>query len=467
MDAAAATAAAKAAASGTLIVQSKRSRGGRRRGRKDDVADEMKEDRELAQKVQEKLQSKIDAEAALEKTKQQAEERALHEAEKHAAKLQLEIEKEKTKVLGIFENEVQRFNEVVRKAIAKFDKAAKFADRDKITLEIGKLNKLDNETDLLFKELGNVSERKSRKPKQKEDKNKNKNKKKVKEQAAVGESGVGNNSRPSSSSSSKKGPKLDKNIRKVLQTLLPQFVKDCLKISKKRMKAYVLTSKHVRDVISACGERGLIEEILDRKFKLYKIALYERREAGGEKDYSKNVPVSKDELVGLAGGYPVCTAARQGQHNVLKHLLEMLGGDSANGLDSNGVAPLLLAARAGYDLLTKMLLDFGAFADAVDSGRCNALMLAARQEDRFYHAERQRRTDLQKAFAKSKGGGKKQDEEDLIIKVGDKPQNLQFRPLEKNHNRVLKLLIAVGANINHRGKLIVLFPHFFLFSILL
>ena len=68
-----------------------------------------------------------------------------------------------------------------------------------------------------------------------------------------------------------------------------------IKISKKRKKAYEVTGKHVRDVISACGEKSLIEEILDRKFKLHKIALHEKREARGEKNHSTS-PVSKEEL---------------------------------------------------------------------------------------------------------------------------------------------------------------------------
>ena len=464
-------AAAKAAASSTLIVQSKRSRGGRRRGRKETLEEEKKEDEALALAQQFQLQAeqiKLQAQKDIElQAQKDIEAIASQEAEKRAEQLKIEVEKVKGKILGIFENENVRFNEIVRKTRVKFDKAAKFADRTLFTKELARLQKYDTETALLFTQLEAVSNRKPKNSKNekagslavegKHKESKETGKGKEKDQRKGKEKAKKNSKKPStptesaSRAPSRGGPRLDKSIRKVLQEMPAMLVKDCIKISKKRKKAYEVTGKHVRDVISACGEKSLIEEILDRKFKLHKIALHEKREARGEKNHSTS-PVSKEELAGLAGGFPICTAARQGQHNLCKQLLELVGGDSVNVLDSNGVAPLLLVARAGYDLLTKILLDKGAFADAVDSGRCNALMLAARQENRFYDAERHRRTDLQKAFAKSNGGGggKKQTGNDDDIQIGETPQNLNFRPLEKNHNRVLKLLISAGANINHR-----------------
>ena len=446
-------AAAAAKASATLIVSSRRSRGRRnQRSRKDDLEDERKEDERKEQEEKEKRNAELDAKTQAQK---KLKEDALQAAERRAAEMLIELEKVKQRVFGIFENEVERFNATVRLTKTKLDKAAIVADREKITKELTTLMKLDRETELLYDELQKIA-KKGRKPKtkdkgeKKETENKGGSKKekdKQKKTKSKSKSRKDSNDKETSggsavvsSTKSGKGPRLDSKIKKILNEIPPQLVSACVNICKKRTRAYSITAKHVRDVISACGDPSLIEDILERKFSLFTKEQQEKREARGEKNHSRSV-MSKDELAGVAGGYPICTAARQGQHNVCKQLLTLMKGDSVNMLDANGLPPLLLAARAGYDLLTKFLLDFGAFADAVDSGRANALMLAARQEDRFYQAERQRRTDLQKVFAKSKKGG------DSAEGGG---QHLQFRPLEKNYTRVLKLLIAVGANFNHR-----------------
>jgi ankyrin repeat protein len=464
-------AAAAHAASATLIVQSRRKRGGRRRNRTDDIEEEKKQDEER------RLKEKEELEAAKKLADEQAYKEAQHlamEAEKRAADLLIQLELEKKKVLNAFTTENLRFNEQVQKSLGNLDIAARFADRDKFMKEVTKLNKLDKETSLLLNELESVSQRKARTKarmvgKESKEGEEGKNSKGEKEKKGNGK-GKGKHGKKEKNSKSsekdkdtvadkpvtpKKGIRLDTRIKKVLKEMPPQLGSKCKSICKRqRMKAYNITGKNVRDIISACGENGFIEDILKRKFILYKSALQKTREARGEKSQRGTDEISKDELAGLAGGYPLCAAVRQGQHNICKFLLEMLKGDAVNMLDATGLAPILLAARAGYDLMTKYLLDNGAFADAVDSGRCNALMLAARQENRFFDAERKRRTDLQKEYSRyKKGGGKKKKGEgggDNNDDDNSSFQNLGFRPLEKNHNNVLKLLIAVGANINHR-----------------
>lgn len=452
MDEAAARAAAKTS---TLIVP--RRQRGRRRKRTDDVEEEQKQDQQQSDmKAERHRQEEQKMKEANEKKQEELKQRAI-EADRRAADLLIQLNVLKTKVFNAFETENRRFNEQVQKANARLNKAAQFADRDQFMKEVTRMNRLDRETEMLLSELEKVSQRKPKtKTKTKEETEGKEGKESRASTPSKGKSkgakkDKDNKGAAKPSTPSKKSVRLDTKIKKILKEMPPQLGLQCRKLcQKQRQTAYALSGKNVRDVISACGEQVFIEDILDRKFKLYKKALLETRKARGEQNSA--VSISKDELAGLAGGYPLCAAARQGQHNICKTLLEILKGDAVNILDSTGLAPILLAARGGYDLMAKHLLDNGAFADAVDSGRCNALMLAARQEDRFYDAERQRRTDLQKLFAKyNKGGGGKNTNKD-----GDNDNyestNLGFRPLQKNHNRVLKLLLAVGANFNHRDS---------------
>ena len=142
--------------SATLIVPSRRSRGGRRRrgpprpDESDDIA--------LERKAQEAKEKEAQEQAQREKERKEAEERAkrLAEAEERARLLRIEAERVKQEFLRGFENDVVRFNQEVAKLQAKLNTACRFGQEEQMVTALKKLTKLDTETETVLKELGRL-----------------------------------------------------------------------------------------------------------------------------------------------------------------------------------------------------------------------------------------------------------------------------------------------------------------------
>ncbi len=449
--------------SATLIVPSRRSRGGRRRGPppEEKAAPEEKATGPTPEEL----------EFARAQKEREEEERAkrLAEAEERARLMRVEAERIKQVFLAGFEEDVIRFNNDVAKLRTKLDAACRFGQEDQFVKMLAKLAKLDEETEKVLEELSKTAKRKDRKlkaAKKKKKKKKAGNEGSVKGEAkdGVDEDGLKQHQSDADEDAeeepvTKKKSRLDPQLAKLLQTIPKEVAADAARIVQKRLKAEQITARHVQHIVSSAPSRSIMENVVRKRLEHHGRDTRRKHEEdirAGRASSSGGPRLSPkiDALSGAAGGFPICTAARQGQHNLVKHLLGLLGAAAVDVCDQTGIAPLLLAARAGYTLTAKFLLDSGAFADAVDSGRCNALMLACQQDDRFYRSELARRdkliSSLSRKSGKKKGDGKTEEQGQSGSGGGGGSRILEFRPLNKDHTAVVKLLIGSGINVNHR-----------------
>lgn len=381
----------------------------------------------------------------------------LAEAEERAQLLKVEAEKVKQAFLAGFEDDVMRFNSEVRKIQTNLYNACLYGIEDQYSKMMNKLKQLDSETQLVLDELSKISKRNSKKNKlEKQNKDSDRKVQGAEEDASKEEGEV--------VAGKKKFGRVDPRLSKLLQTMPKEIVKFARPIVEKRLKGEQITPRHVMAVVSSAPSRNLLGSILKKRLEHYTSDKRQKYvldlKAGKASSSGGPMPSPNlEELCDASGGYPVCIASRQGQHNLVKHLLELLGRSTVDVCDQMGMAPLLLAARAGYSLTVKFLLDAGAFADAVDTGRQNALMLACQQDKRFFFSELKRREDLLKSHANASGKGKKSNksgkggtkkEEETPVEPSSGTRILEFRPLQRDHDQVTKLLIEAGVNINHR-----------------
>jgi ankyrin repeat protein len=450
--------------SATLIVPSRRSRGGRRR-RGPAPEEEGKEEAAAEKRSKEEEEEARKEEARKEEARKEEEEervKRLAEAEERARLMRAEAERVKQVFLAGFEEDVVRFNHEVAKLRAKLSAACRFGQEDQFVKMLAKLAKLDAETEKVLEEMEKIAKRKARKPKADKKKKKGRGKEEEGAGAEDQEESKQHGADADGEPTKKKKSRLDSRLAKLLQTLPTEVAAEAARVVEKRAPAEHITAQHVQHVVSSAPARSIMESVVKRRLEHYGRDMRRKYEAdikAGRASSSGGPRLSPQiiALSGAPGGYPVCTASRQGQHNLVKHLLGLIGSTAVDVCDQTGIAPLLLAARAGYALTAKFLLDSGAFADAVDSGRCNALMLACQQDDRFYRSELARREKLisslsHKSKAK-KSGGKAAEEGDQDGGGGGGgggPPILEFRPLNKDHSAVVKLLIGAGVNVNHR-----------------
>lgn len=149
---------------------------------------------------------------------------------------------------------------------------------------------------------------------------------------------------------------------------------------------------------------------------------------------------SKIQHQGYSQSYPKQTmglhvAARFGLSRISKELLPRLGKEfivSANGIDSFGQSPLLLAARAGHAGMVKLLVDAGADVETIGTYYGNALKGASE-------------------------GGYEQVVEMLIDAgadvnaLGGQYSSALQVAAEEGYERVVKMLLYAGADVNAQG----------------